>query len=83
MPDVEKRDASGGSAIAWTGQDSDPDVPMGPELVELFAACTARVQAGETVDVEQLAAEHPAHADEIRKLLPTLRGLACAPAGCR
>ena len=44
------------------------------------STCSSRSRAGwnagEAVDEEQLAAEHPAWAREIRALLPTLRGMA-------
>jgi WD40 repeat protein/serine/threonine protein kinase len=37
---------------------------------------TARLQAGEAVDLSELAREHPEHAEELRQLWPTLEALA-------
>ena len=51
---------------------------LDPALSELFEQVTRWLEAGETVDEEQLAAEHPAWAGEIRALLPALRGMARA-----
>jgi tetratricopeptide (TPR) repeat protein len=45
------------------------------ELAELIDGLVARLQAGEAVDVEALAREHPGHADELRRLLPALGAL--------
>jgi eukaryotic-like serine/threonine-protein kinase len=50
----------------------DPD----PILVELADEFSRRTLAGETVDIEQLVAAHPEHADAFRKFLPILQGLA-------
>ena len=41
-------------------------------LADLVDELTRRVQAGEVIDVEQVAGEHPGRADAIRRLLPTL-----------
>ena len=49
-----------------------------PALFDLFEQITRWLEAGEAVDEEQLVAEHPAWAREIRALLPTLRGMAQA-----
>jgi WD40 repeat protein/serine/threonine protein kinase len=42
------------------------------ELVEQF---TARLEAGEVIDVETFALAHPDHAEELRRLLPALQAL--------
>ena len=51
---------------------------MDSALFDLFEQITSWLQSGQAVDEEQLAAEHPAWAREIRTLLPTLRGMAHA-----
>src|SRR5215831_18773888 len=53
------------------GQDCGPS----GELAELIDGLAARLQAGEAVDVEAVAREHPAHAGQIRELLPALGAL--------
>jgi serine/threonine protein kinase len=45
------------------------------ELAELIDGLAARLQAGEVVDIEAAAREHPSHAEELRKLLPALGAL--------
>ncbi len=47
-----------------------------PALAELVEAITARMERGESVDEARLAAEHPEHAAELNRLLPTIRMLA-------
>ncbi len=47
-----------------------------PELAKLIELFTRRIQAGEQVDVDELARQHSAWAREIQLLLPALRGLA-------
>src|SRR5262249_26141057 len=46
------------------------------ELAELVEGLVARVKAGETVDLDALMRHHPQHAEELRKLLPTVRIMA-------
>jgi eukaryotic-like serine/threonine-protein kinase len=53
-------------------QVSDVD-PVLAELVEEF---TGRLQAGEALDAEGFAREHPDRADQLRRLLPALQALA-------
>jgi serine/threonine protein kinase len=53
------------------GQDCGPS----GELAELIDGLAARLQAGEAVDVEAVAREHPAHAGQLRELLPALGAL--------
>jgi serine/threonine protein kinase/Tfp pilus assembly protein PilF len=56
------------------------------ELADLLERLAGRVVAGEPVDPDELAREHPAYADELRGLLPTVRmmaGLARSIAGER
>src|SRR5262245_42574977 len=45
------------------------------ELAELIDGLAARLQAGEAVDVEAVAREHPGYAEELRRLLPALGAL--------
>jgi serine/threonine protein kinase len=57
---------------------SDNNVTSGvppSELAELIDGLAARLQAGETVDVEMVAREHPAYAEDVRRLLPALGAL--------
>src|SRR5262245_50894425 len=54
--------ASGGSGLS-------------SELAELIDGLADRLQAGEAVDVEALARDHPARAEELRLLLPALGAL--------
>jgi serine/threonine protein kinase/tetratricopeptide (TPR) repeat protein len=44
-----------------------------PALADLVERLTARLQAGEAVDEQAVLAEHPAHAEWLRDLLPALR----------
>lgn len=44
-----------------------------PALAELVERLTARLQAGEDLDEEEVLAEHPSHAERLRGLLPALR----------
>jgi serine/threonine-protein kinase len=43
---------------------------------DLVESLTARLQAGERLDVEEIARRHPEHADRLRRLLPALAILA-------
>ena len=43
------------------------------ELAELVESLTARLKAREALDLEELVSAHPAHADELRRLLPGWR----------
>ena len=45
-------------------------------LFEFLEDLTRRIEAGEPVDIEQVARENPVWADDIRELLPALQGLA-------
>lgn len=47
----------------------------GPTLEELVEEFASRREAGEALSVESFAAAHPAHAERLRKLLPTLCAL--------
>ena len=46
-----------------------------PVLGRLIDELTARLQAGEAVDAEAVAREHPEYAAELRGLLPALAAL--------
>jgi tetratricopeptide (TPR) repeat protein len=56
----------------------DPSLLNGtdPELDRLIEELTRRVQAGEAVDLESFAREHPGHTEPLRRLLPALEMLA-------
>jgi serine/threonine protein kinase/tetratricopeptide (TPR) repeat protein len=58
-----------------TGQPA-PAGTGGEELANLIEEYAARVQAGEVLDPDSFAGQHPAHAEELRKLLPAARALA-------
>jgi serine/threonine protein kinase len=45
-------------------------------FAELVEELTAKLQAGEAVDIDALARKHPEHADRVRQLLPALEVLA-------
>ncbi|WP_165224414.1 serine/threonine-protein kinase [Aquisphaera insulae] len=49
---------------------------LDPALGDLFEELTERIQAGESVDPEAVAAEHPELAGPIRQLLPSLLSVA-------
>jgi tetratricopeptide (TPR) repeat protein len=49
-------------------------------LAELIDELTARLQAGECLDLEACLGEHPEHAERLQQLLPALRMLASASA---
>jgi serine/threonine protein kinase len=51
---------------------------LDPALADLLDELTHRIQTGESVDPELVAAEHPALADSIRRLLPALISVARA-----
>ncbi len=53
-----------------------PSLPGSPVLEDLVEELTNRIQAGEAVDLEAWIAQHPAHADALRDLLPALQVLA-------
>src|SRR4051812_30173030 len=61
-----------------------PDLPPqlsadeDPVLADLVEELTARLQAGGVLDCEALLREHPAHAEQLRELLPALQALAQA-----
>ena len=83
MPQTGKIAAGGGSADR-SGL-SVREVPSGSSadraatdvrLFEFLEDLTRRIEAGEPVDLEVVASEHPAWADDIRELLPALQGLA-------
>ena len=61
------------SADANRTGDGDPLDQRLAELVDLYAA---RLQAGEDLSAEAFLAEHPEHAESLRRLLPALQGLA-------
>jgi hypothetical protein len=55
---------------------------LAAELADLIERLTARVKAGEAVDLDELAAEHPAHADELRRIVPAMKLLADLSQSC-
>ena len=76
----DRLDPSGGSSWASrsnnSAESSAEHGAMDVRLFEFLEELTRRIEAGEPVDVEEAAREHPAWADDIRELLPALRGLA-------
>jgi eukaryotic-like serine/threonine-protein kinase len=64
---------SGGS-----GRDNSSSYPGGldPALEELIEMAARRIQAGEAIDVDQLAADHPVWAETIRAALAAMARLA-------
>src|SRR5262245_50689450 len=55
-----------------------PSASVDPAFADLVEELTARLQAGEAVDVEACAHDRPEHAEQLRQLLPALRLLADA-----
>jgi serine/threonine protein kinase/Tfp pilus assembly protein PilF len=49
-----------------------PSANQSAELALLVERLSARLEAGEPVDLEELAREHPEHATELRELLPAM-----------
>ena len=59
-----------------TQSSSRDRVAADPALAELVERLTARLQAGESVDLDAISANHPEYADRLRQLLPALEVLA-------
>jgi serine/threonine protein kinase/Flp pilus assembly protein TadD len=55
---------------------TSPTADRAADLAELVERLSARLQAGEPIDWVAAEREYPAHAAELRKLRPTLEGLA-------
>src|SRR5438876_12255293 len=53
-----------------------PAVKPDPLLADLIEELTAKLQAGEKVDLAAYADAHPGHAPQLRQLLPALQMLA-------
>jgi serine/threonine protein kinase len=51
-------------------------VAADPALNDLIDELTARLQSGEALDLDAVCAEHPEHAETLRRLLPALQVLA-------
>jgi eukaryotic-like serine/threonine-protein kinase len=45
-------------------------------LEDLIEDCTNRLQAGESIDFDELATRHPEHAERLRRILPSLEMMA-------
>jgi eukaryotic-like serine/threonine-protein kinase len=58
----------------------DPDPSdlgdLDPLLADLMETVTERLEAGETIDVEELVSAHPERAEDIRRLIRAVQGLA-------
>src|SRR5947209_11825634 len=52
-----------------------------PGLADLVDGLTARLHAGEPVDLGRVLRDHPAYADELRELFPALQALARVGSG--
>ena len=61
------------SAVESSSRDR---VAADPALAELVDRLTARLQDGEPIDFDAVAAQHPEYADRLRQLLPALEVLA-------
>jgi eukaryotic-like serine/threonine-protein kinase len=55
---------------------STPSIEGESVLENLIEECTNRIQAGEAIDVDELARHHPEHAERLRRLLPSLAMMA-------
>src|SRR5580658_5688417 len=55
---------------------STPPIEGESVLENLIEECTNRLQAGESIDVDELARRHPEHAERLRRLLPSLEMIA-------
>jgi hypothetical protein len=78
IPARPRCDATGGvgsllSAFILT---STSEGELDPALADLVERVTRDLQAGDPVDISELAAHHPAQAEMLRRLLPALRQLA-------
>lgn len=60
----------------WPAESEDASSEVDPAFARLVEEITRQIQAGEPVDSEQVEREHPFWGDEIKKLIPALRGLA-------
>jgi serine/threonine protein kinase len=58
--------------------DPDPSDPgdLDPVLADLMETVTAKLEAGESIDTDELVREHPDRAIDIQRLLRAVRGLA-------
>jgi eukaryotic-like serine/threonine-protein kinase len=56
-------------------QTSRPSETRVAALAVVIEELTARLQAGEPVDADEVMREHPEHAGELRELLPTMARL--------
>jgi eukaryotic-like serine/threonine-protein kinase len=61
-----------------TAPDAAPGADAEAGLADLVEELTARLKAGEAVDLDAYLQEHPGHAAELRRLYPALRLLADA-----
>jgi serine/threonine protein kinase/Tfp pilus assembly protein PilF len=63
--------STNGSHAALTATDRDEHLDS--ELARVLESCLARIEAGQPVDVDRLAGEHPGIADQLRSCLGVLR----------
>ena len=68
--------SSWASRSAGSVDQSADRAAMDVRLFEFLEDLARRIEAGEPVDLEQVARENPAWADDIRELVPALQGLA-------
>ena len=54
----------------------DPTCQADQDFDALVCEVSAKLEAGESVDLDVIAVEHPKHVDRLRKLLPTLQAMA-------
>jgi serine/threonine protein kinase/WD40 repeat protein len=62
--------------MSRTLPDPSPSRLTDPRLAELIDELAGRLKAGEAVELEACLGQHPEHADDLRRLWPTLRLLA-------
>ncbi len=64
------------SSTPPTHDTASPSLVVSPELAELVDQISKRVLRGERVDPARVLDEHPAQADQLRELLPTVLAIA-------
>ena len=76
LPLPENAETEFGSLDSALALNSMWEGEVDPALAELVEEVTRAVQAGEPVEIDELVARMPAHAEMLRRLLPALRQLA-------
>src|SRR5207253_7897452 len=71
---------AGGRIMTHPGVAMLKDSGLDPAVAELLEQLADRVQAGETIDADELARDHPDHAEQLVRLLPAVQALAALDA---